>query len=138
MSVEIALANLFEHLIREDDTWVVQIVRDGAEVAPYVQGAMEDDGFLVEVSNSDVLVPKLTGMQIAALGMHGFTAPDDRNQPNFHREYASMDDARAAAELLATVMTSVLLFDETDAIEIELFESDITDVLLENPELPLH
>lgn len=137
MSVEIALANLFEHLIVEDDAWVVQVVRPGAEVAPYVQGAALGDGFMLEVSNAEVLVPPLTAMQIAGLAMHGFAAPDDRNRPNFWREYASLTSAREGAETLAAVVVSVLLLGEEDAIEIELFASDLTEVLTENPDLPL-
>lgn len=136
MSVQGALTNLFEHLIVNDDAWVVQMNRASAQQAPYVQGAWQREGFVVEVSNNDVLDPKLTAMQLAALGMHGFTAPSG-DEPNFHRGFASTDEARAGAELLATVLMQVLLFGEDDTVEIELFESDLSDVIDTNPDLPL-
>ncbi|MCD2497714.1 MULTISPECIES: TY-Chap domain-containing protein [Microbacterium] len=135
-AVREALANLFEHLIREDDPWVVEVVREAVQ-RPYVQGTRNDDGSIViEVSSNEINDPPLSGLQIAALRGWGFSAGSDDVSPNHARVFPEGAD-REAAELLADALVTVLRFSGDDAVHIELFESDLTEVLENNPDLPL-
>lgn len=132
------LVNLFEHLIRSEDAWVVQVKRPGSTQAPYLQGAqLAEDGFSIEISNNAILDPPLSPMQVAGIGMHGFASPQGQDEPNYHRSFATDEMAREAAHVLVTVLESVLLFGGDDRLHIELFEADLTEMRAANPGLPL-
>lgn len=132
----VALVALFEHLIVNDDPWVVQIVSDDAPQRPYLQGAHEGSGFLVEVSNNDLHDPPLTAMQVAGIGALGWAKPG-ASGPNHARTWASLDAASEAAELVVATMTTALGFDDDEAVEVELFESDLSALIEAHPALPL-
>lgn len=136
-AVRAALTDLFAHLIENDETWVVQLRRDGAAQPPYVQGARDDDDTLVvEVSNDDIHDPKLTAMQLAGLAALGWRKPGTES-PNYSREYAADADVDEVATLIVTTMATALGFTDGDAVEVEVFASDFTDVIDAHPDLPI-